>query len=126
MGRFPKVIMSNPERPARPTSTHPVDIVSEIIVDTLPSSGIGVELRDGKPYLPVFVEALRDRLHGECVVWDRSLECEPRDAYVIAYTLASVMQIDLGGVSYMLRDIVDLRGLLAYPVMAVKTSLKGR
>jgi hypothetical protein len=95
MSRFPKVIMSDPPRPARPTSTHPVDIVSEIIVDTLPSSDIG-------------------------------LECEPRDAYVIAYTLASVMQIDLGGVSYMLRDIVDLRGLLAYPVMAVTTSLKGR
>jgi hypothetical protein len=92
--------------------SRPEDVVLGILRASMPAPGDAVEMRDGRPHMPALVATIATRVRDAVSVGALCGRVSRPDALAMAYAFATMVQIDAAGVTYRLRDCVDLEGLL--------------
>jgi len=94
--------------------SRPEDVVLGILRASMPAPGDAVEMRDGRPHMPALVATIATRVRDAVSVGALCGRVSRHDALAMAYAFATMVHIedDSVGVTYRLRECVDLEGLL--------------
>ena len=90
----------------------PEDTILDILRASMPATGEGVEMRDGRPHMPALVATIATRVRDAVSFGPLCGRVSRPDALAMAYAFATMVNIDAGDVMYRLRDCVDLEELL--------------